>query len=40
MSKRKRCRRPDWESVGKVVTYLLGTAEEIVKLIGSIRGLW
>jgi len=39
MGKRKRSRHPDWKAVGQIVTYLLGTAEQLVKLIGSIRGI-
>jgi hypothetical protein len=40
VGKRQRSRRPDWKAVGQVVTFLLGTAEQLVKLIGSIRGIF
>jgi hypothetical protein len=40
MGNRRRRRRPNWTAVGKVITFLLGTAEQLTKVIGSARGLW
>jgi hypothetical protein len=33
-------RRLNWQTVARVVTYVVGTAGQVVKLISAIRKVW